>query len=577
MAKNGDPLDTWFKDNKAITCPISLAASIPEGGLKILEQQAADLAMLRGTPLTIHDVNVQLAILLPKSFPDFTFDDLPPEKGFVFVSRELTHEETSVIHGTLKPFLVGLPLRVEVVVAPNRFVSAEAAVPEIPSSNGLNLLPARWLNPTTPIPIRQAVEEDDDFWASRHVEILSGPSADPKDWLGNGIPIDGSRCLIDASVLPPRNIRTSLALFRYVTLVAPLRDHHDIALKGLAISESDLIELAHRGRIQVLFPQPINRYSTGFLERLFELDSRPYILSRRLAAATVADARRRMPLLYPPVGVAERRILLELLQMVQDNAPAPWREGLITGLGESWTSAEYALHSKGAMATSLNGFGRILGEMVRRETGKDLLLELLFSSMPVEWAGALGATIMPVGLENEGPQKMAEFCASAYSGAVTGTQLASIGTVEAVLEEVLALEGDAPVRELDTAFSPRDISQLNDLVYGIVRGNLTGQDLRKAVRDLNDKVRYYNSSTKRVAWLNLMAPTGALATYALTGNPGGATFVGLGSWLLGLMVKDLDASRHPCGGLIDWVRSVNARTTPDVVLVSRLKKAIKEG
>ena len=170
---------------------------------------------------------------------------------------------------------------------------------------------------------------------------------------------------------------------------------------------------------------------------------------------------------------------------------------------------------------------------------------------------------------------MTEFCASSYSGAAPNASLMSIGKVEPLVEGLLALEGDISVLELDDAFSPQDVVQLNDLILGLARTDPAPKDIRKIVREMNDKICTFQKRTKTMASLNLLGPAGAVAASALGASQVGTALSGIGPWLLALIFKDLDPGQVPGGELLDWVRGVNALTTPDVVLVSRLRKALK--
>ena len=199
----------------------------------------------------------------------------------------------------------------------------------------------------------------------------------------------------------------------------------------------------------------------------------------------------------------------------------------------------------------------------------------LSASVPVGWAGALDATIMPSRIEDETQQKRMELCASVYSGTLLGAPLTAIGDIEMLIKNLLTLESDAPVLELDEAFGDRDSLRLSEIVHRMVKNHPTPAELREATLEFNDKVRAYSAQSKRMESMDLIGPAGLMGTYLVTGDPGTAVFVGLSAWFLGLVLKGLDPSHARCGALIEWVRGVNLHTTPDVVLVSRLRKAAK--
>ena len=116
VTHNGEPLVTWFdQEIRPAGSPIRIVDSAPPGSHSVALRSPIDLAMLRGEPLTVHDVYIQMAILLPRSFPDFWFGTNPPIATFT-VARELTQEETRILQRTFEPFKWGSDVRLEVVV-----------------------------------------------------------------------------------------------------------------------------------------------------------------------------------------------------------------------------------------------------------------------------------------------------------------------------------------------------------------------------------------------------------------------------------------------------------------------------
>lgn len=581
QAKDGRPIEEWFHDNRALVCPISLQKEIPNEAIQVKESTREELATLQDQTFTIRDFGLHLDLLFPRSFPKFYIDFRPPI-AYLFVATQLTNEEIIQAHGTIGPFLASYPgFRLEIVVAPEKFQKPEQP-PSAPIhrqlEQGILVLPARRLPPTLPPVIVDSIEEDDEFWISHRAEIMGGPVTDPSPLLGPSFQAEGPKCLIDASVWPPRDIRTSLTLFNHVNLIAPLADHHQVALNNLGVSEDDLVTLAHRGRVRVLLPQPITRYSQSFIQKLCELPSKPFVLTRRLAAATVADSRRRFPLLHPPIGVSGRRAFIEALQRVDSQIPEGWRAGLIEALGETWLRSDWDLHFMGAMADASFGFGRVFGEMLLKARGIDRRIEMMAASSTVQWAGALNASIMPVGGDDPDLrwlQQMTELCASSYSGAIPQDTLATIGRTELLVEGLLELKGDVSVLELADAFSPADTVKFGRLIHERMSSLSDEVAVRKSIRDMNDKVRTYAKKTESLAKLDLFTPFGAIAGGAI-GGVSGSLMGSLGSWMLKLVFSGINPADLVHGDLLDWILAMNAYTTPDVVLVSRLRKGTKD-
>jgi len=78
-AADGSPLVEWFdRSGRAAGSPIRLEARQPQGATRVPERTLDEVATLVGYPLTVRDMYAQLALLLPKTFPDFDFHTSPP-------------------------------------------------------------------------------------------------------------------------------------------------------------------------------------------------------------------------------------------------------------------------------------------------------------------------------------------------------------------------------------------------------------------------------------------------------------------------------------------------------------------
>jgi hypothetical protein len=313
---------------------------------------------------------------------------------------------------------------------------------------------------------------------------------------------------------------------------------------------------------------------TPWKSRLAEAAPQSLLFSRRLAAATIAESRRRIPFIYLPFGSEDRHALLSLLnQVASDERLGNLAATLVQVLGEIWCSAEARVNIQGAMATPALGVGRVLSAIYKYVTGRDLLLEFFSAAGPVEWAAALGATVFPVEVDGYSEQASTELCASAYSGIRNQPIPTSLGDVETVVGGLMALDNDAPILDVVRAFGNTDVDRLGEVVRRIASNSLEPESLRAAIMSFNNNVRQYEERVDRTTRWDLLALGGAVAYAAFSSVPA-IRFIPMGAWLLQYLLSGADPSRDPGGRAIDWIRGMNAWTTGDVVLVSRLRNKL---
>jgi hypothetical protein len=225
------------------------------------------------------------------------------------------------------------------------------------------------------------------------------------------------------------------------------------------------------------------------------------------------------------------------------------------------------------MATGFNGVGALAATVLKRLTGHDQFLELCTAASSVEWAAALNATVFPVDVEGYSQQAATELCASLYSGISAGRALSSAGDVETVIDGLLALDNDAPILEVEEIFSGEEVNRLNKLVYRLAGPELTAEELGRAIATINARVKGYERRIERQNRVNIVGLLAALSV--ATQYPSGALrFLPLGVWLVSYLFKDAQPKSAAGRTIIDWTRSLNAWTTGDVVLVSRIRRKL---
>lgn len=371
---DGKPLGSWFDEScRVVGAPLTLVETVPEGAEAVPTRSAEELAIGCGEPNNTRGVFVDLHLALPPEFPNFNID-WNGTRAVVRVPRALSSEEESELHRTcerlaLPPFQVEVVPGVDAQQQPFRFAVGHGDI---------ELIPSRRLGSSVPTSLRELVEADDDYWSTTRMKILASTDfAHPNEVLPQGFVPAGLGCLVNASVFPPENIRNYLSLYDTVFLVAPLGDQMTSQCQALGVTDTELVDLIELGRVRLLLPQSLDRYAVNWLARIAEAAPNNVIMSRRLAAATVVDTRRRWPLFYPPLAVEDRRAVLDGLthalgDMARGSPLEVWLRVVRDTLTQSWTGTEAGLNGRGAMGTAHVGvpsFAAKLYEALRGRCG----------------------------------------------------------------------------------------------------------------------------------------------------------------------------------------------------------------
>lgn len=569
LAHDGSPLAHWFNESgRALGAPIQLVTTHPEGAERVPARSLVERIQLHGEPLTVRDLYAALAIQLPQAFPEFVLN-ASAGTATILVPRTLSAVELDRLENAFNGF--GFEMKLTVSVDPTRFVEPRPFRTRIPTNGDISLMPSRHNRSCYPKHLMRIWEEDEDFWVGNRVRIFTEDWRDPARCLPGNFNKQTSRCMVNSAVFAPRNMRTYLCLFDRTALVMPLASHFPMALGALRVSEKELLELATRKRVEFLLPQSIDRYPVSFVQKLAEAAPGALLMSRRLAAATVVDARRRAPILYPSLEIDQRRRLLEMMYLTSTSALT---RALCRELGQIWISSEYQLHSRGAMATPSLGFAPILAAIFKEATGKETFIELYSAGGSVEWASAIRATLFPIQTETFSEQAACELYASLYSGIQDDPTPVTYGGTETVVGDLLSLDDDAPIMEVEEAFSTADLDRLGEVIRKIGDSSLNSTTLRAAIDEMNERVHAFEKRSEYLERLDLLTLVGAVSAAAF-GDQTAVRLLPIGAWVAQYILLKADPSLDPGGRLLDWARGINAWTTGDIVLVSRLKKKLQ--
>lgn len=566
MTSTGKPLVDWFNSEcRVIGSPVSLVKKIPEGAARIPERTAIELSLLHGEPLTISEVYREVSNSLPRQFPLLRMTS-PKGKLIIEIGRELSNEEIVELEIALSNYKIDIEyeLKIQSDYTPQEGSQKRNFNPYICLDN-LALLPSRALRSTLPGKIREAYREDEDFWIDHRVSLLSSNELGRADILPRAFLGGTSSCLIDATVFDTNNLRTYLPIYHRIIIAMPLKEHLSKALHGMGVSKHEILELVSRGRIQVILPQPVQRYDVKFIADVLNANASSILLSRKLSIASIVETRSRIPFLYPALGTYDKRAILEAFVSVNDPKMGRIARAIGNNLGSAWVGMERNISTRGAMGNMTHGVGPLLGQIVTQITGRDLTLELTTSAMPVEWAAALHSTYFPFEGKDYSTYPHASLCASMYSGVRNSPTVNPVKDFQPFVNDILTLDNDAPILEVDSAFSPRDIKQLADLL-----NHTSDEEDRQALVDkTNEKIRQYEKNSARLNRLDIFSLGGAAAG-ALTGN----IYLPLGIWIAQYILSKSDPSVDFGGRSLDWVRGVNAYTSANVVLLSRVRNKI---
>lgn len=583
--KEGDALIDWFNNScKVIGSPTQLVSYIPDDAIPVPIRTAEEVALQRGEPLKIDDLFLELSNSLPLSFPLLQLKSvsLGSSKIEVQVSRELNEDERIELDITLENIgeLPEYTISVKSEEVTKKQIEDRANfAKKYKQSDNLSLLPSRRLPANVPSSVRETYQQDAEFWIDNRGGLFNGNELTKEHVLPSEFRSKNSTCLIDATAFPPDNLRVYLPLYQRIVIAMPLKESFDQALLKFNVSRKELIELISKGRVQFILPQPIQRYDVDFIADILNTNPHAVLFSRRLSIASVLETRSRVPFLYPTVGAEEKLALIRAFMSVKE--PELRKTFQIIGykLSQIWIGMEKNINARGAMGNMGHGVGPILDGLFSSLKGEDYGLKLVMNSMAVEWSAALNATLFPFESPDYSNYGAAAVCASMYSGIRKDSvnPVNQIKEFQPLVNGLLTLDNDAPILEVESVFSHRDIDQLHNLLHK----QKTNDDIQLLIQEMNEKVKHYEKESSRLKRIDVAGLIGALpstglgiasmASGSLVSGGAAVAFIPLGIWLANYVFNNADPSIDFGGRALDWVRGVNANSSADTVLLSRIQ------
>ncbi|MBU3198505.1 hypothetical protein LL037_18730 [Clostridium estertheticum] len=299
------------------------------------------------------------------------------------------------------------------------------------------------------------------------------------------------------------------------------------------------------------------------------------------------DTRKKFPLLYPNLGVAERTSILSNLQSITNTmgrSPiVKVIEPVINELSRIWFYAEEMIHRRGALATSALGIAPIVSSMIKSQFGLNRDIEFYSAASTVEWASPFKAAVSTIApLHGYSEENYIQLLANAYSGINVGSFPIYVRQTSEILSGLLSINSDISVVDFAKSFKSDDIHRLHKLMHEISSGQYqkTG-DTIEIINNFNQDIRRYESKNDRLSEWNISGFVQGFARVAgtifATQKPKlaiGLASVPLAIWLLD-MLKTKGSNSILLGESLDKLTAFLRNTDPGVVLISRLRQKIK--
>lgn len=229
-------LVSWFDEScRIIGTPVKIVKALPIGSVSVPARSSSQLSQYHGVPFTTPEFNKLLKTLLSKDFPRFgVYSDHGGIK--LVVESAITTEQHAEVDITLAN--LGFDVEAEIIVKPSAWTE----------DNGANTFIKNDAVNTLPTALRLALEEDEDFWVDSRLSLFAEGSIDRHRFLESILAEEVCSCFVNSTALIPENLRGYLTLYKIVWIALPLAASTEAVFKGFNVNESELLELAARGR-----------------------------------------------------------------------------------------------------------------------------------------------------------------------------------------------------------------------------------------------------------------------------------------------------------------------------------------
>jgi len=226
---------------------------------------------------------------------------------------------------------------------------------------------------------------------------------------------------------------------------------------------------------------------------------------------------------------------------------------------------EMNIHERGAMGVANIGMAPVMAELFNKK-GRDLYLELLFSSMPLEWAMALNADFYPYHNDDHSQYNASACCLYGYNGFSVNENEIGQSKIGEVAKKILSINNDMSVLELDDAILKGDIPRIKDFSKSLSK--YSSEELDMKIYNLNKEIRKIENKETKLSSLDLCGFI-ASAVGVYNDNP----YIPLGFALFKIASGVLN-SEEISSKSIDKIRSKILGTQSETLLVKRTKNRI---
>ncbi|MED1780930.1 hypothetical protein P4V43_03715 [Brevibacillus fortis] len=556
-------IEVFDREIRIMGCPVTLVTTLPEDTIKMEERTLDKVINMSGNPFTIVDFNKQLSLLLPRSFPVLWAEFNHSSQGWdVAAKRELTHSEKQVLQKKML-ILSGYSEQITCHYDENVIEKFDHE-----SQNLLDIIVSKHSTFNYSKVLMDLWEKDEQLWSDNKGDIFRQIDFSKHQ------EEKGSTCLINGQFGDAHNIRNYLTLFSNIQIVVPIESTYQTLLNSLDITEEELVKLVELKRVKLLFPQSINRYDKGLLEKVASVGQGNVILTRELAYKTILDLKYRNPLVFLPFETGEKQealsSLLEIASKLRgiNDLEYKWIEGLVVELSNTWSQMYELLSQRGAMGTFNVGLGPIISTIIKSYTGKDYFIEIMQASNSIEWAAANNAALCPVGPLATNEERLAFL----YSGVRKDWNLELVTSPNIATEGILTIANYIPVIELAETFSGQEIDNFRRLITDITH-NKTIDEIQGIVLEFNNAVKKYEKNRTRTETWDLK---GIALDTVLELTNAAVPFSGFLSKQLGRVVEFLGDKHNGIREIIQQVESKVYKTSPNVILVSKMRDKVKD-
>lgn len=190
------------------------------------------------------------------------------------------------------------------------------------------------------------------------------------------------------------------------------------------------------------------------------------------------------------------------------------------------------------------------------------------ASNSIEWAAANNAVLCPVGPLARNEERLAYL----YSGVREGWNLEIETSPNIATDAILTIAQYVPVIELAQTFTSTEIKRFRQLIVDVTH-NKSSEEINAAIQDFNENVKRFERNRNRIDTWDVKGVT--LDTGLEVANSA-IPFMGFVTKQIGRILKHKGANHKKIGEIVDRVQSKVYRTSPNVILVSKMRDKVKD-